>query len=172
MLRLTRRLNLLTLWLTLHLIGWTSCAPAVSVPSIYRPPTAPPIQSGAEAAKGGAPLPTSAPACTNDLRFIEDLTIPDETLVQPGEQLDKQWLIRNNGTCNWDHRYRLRLISGLDMGAPTEQALYPARSGTQAVIRIVFIAPQAAGVYQSAWQAYTPEGFPFGEAIYIKVIVE
>ncbi len=170
MLRLTRRSNLIVLWLTLQLLGWTGCTPEVTVPGIYLPPTAPSDRSAPETASGIVSPP--APACTNDLRFIEDLTIPDESPVRPGEQLDKQWLIQNSGTCNWDNRYRLRLISGVEMGAPVEQALYPARSGARAVIRILFTAPQEPGVYQSAWQAYTPEGLPFGEAIYIKIVVE
>lgn len=171
--RLTRRLSLLPLWIALCLLtGLTACAPAATIPQIYRPPTAAAIPSEAEPAAGILSSPPAMPQCTNSLRFIEDLTIPDGSLVQPAEQLDKQWLVQNDGTCNWDSRYRLRLIGGPEMGAPVEQALYPARSNTQAIIRILLTAPQSAGVYQSAWQAYTPEGLPFGEAIYIKIVVE
>lgn len=171
--RLTRHLSLLPLWIALCLLtGLTACAPAAAIPTIYRPPTAAAFPSGAEPAAGIPSSPPATPECTNSLRFIEDLTIPDGSLVQPAEQLDKQWLVQNDGTCNWDSRYRLRLIGGPEMGAPVEQALYPARSNTQAIIRILLTAPQSAGVYQSAWQAYTPEGLPFGDAIYIKIVVE
>ena len=76
----------------------------------------------------------------------------------PVRPLDKRWEVENSGTCNWDERYRLQLIAGPEMGAPPEQALYPARSGTQAVIRIVFTAPAEPGTYRSAWQAYNPAG--------------
>jgi hypothetical protein len=57
------------------------------------------------------------------------------------------------------------------MGAPTEIALYPARAGTQTTLRIVFTAPQTAGTYQNAWQAYAPDGSAFGEAVYMQVSV-
>lgn len=116
--------------------------------------------------------PSLAPDCTDSLRFIEDLTVPDGTTVKPGETIDKRWLVQNNGTCNWDKQYRVHLIDGPDLGAGPEQALYPARSGAQAILRILFTAPLEPGTYQSAWQAYTPQGSPFGDAVFINIIVE
>lgn len=115
--------------------------------------------------------PTATPVCTNDLRFIEDLTFPDGTAVAPGGTVDKRWLVENSGTCNWDEFYRLRMIEGPSLGAATEQALYPARGGAQAVIRIVFSAPLEPGAYRSAWQAHTPRGQPFGDVFYLAITV-
>lgn len=115
-------------------------------------------------------LPT--PQCSNILTFLEDLTIPDGTQVQPGDALDKRWLVQNNGTCNWNERYRLKLIAGSALGLPEEQALYPARSGTQAIIRLLFTAPDQPGLQRSAWQAFSPQGEAFGDPIYIEVFVE
>ncbi|MBN2550513.1 MAG: hypothetical protein JXB15_15215 [Anaerolineales bacterium] len=115
--------------------------------------------------------PTSTPACKDDLRFIEDVTIPDGTRITPDETVDKRWKVENFGSCNWDERYRLRLISGPSLGASTEQALYPARGGTQAIIQILFTAPHLPGTYRSAWQAHSPQGEPFGDTIYIEIIV-
>jgi len=109
--------------------------------------------------------------CTDWLTFLDDLTIPDNTVVPPGSSLDKQWLVENSGSCNWDSRYRLRLISGDLLGAQPEQALYPARAGTQATIRVLFTAPDDDGVYFSEWQAFDPNGSPFGESFVIKIIV-
>ncbi len=91
--------------------------------------------------------------------------------MTPGEPVDKQWLVTNIGTCNWDAGYRLKLISGDAMGAPTEQALFPARAGTQATLRILFASPTAAGTYQNAWQAVAPDGTAFGDAVYMQVSV-
>ena len=117
------------------------------------------------------PIPISTPACINNLAFLEDLSLPDGTIVKPGEGLDKRWLVENNGTCNWDENYRLKFMSGADLSATLEQALYPARSGTQATIRILFTAPNESGTYQSAWQAYDPQGQAFGDPVYIQVEV-
>jgi hypothetical protein len=117
-------------------------------------------------------LPTATPICTNNLTFINDITIPDGTLVAPGSLLDKQWLVKNSGDCNWDTRYRLRLISGDTLSASTELALFPARTGTQATLRILFTAPQESGEYISEWRAFDSNGISFGDSFFIKIKVQ
>jgi hypothetical protein len=118
------------------------------------------------------PAPTSTPACNSNLYFLSDLTIPDGTLVEPGETLDKRWEVQNNGTCNWDNRYQIRLIAGPGMGVPVQQALVPALSGTTTMIRMVYIAPDEPGYYRSAWQAFDPELNPFGDPFFIDIVVQ
>lgn len=160
------------------LITLNACAPSTT-PTFFVPPTEPPklvliTATAVTAAVTAIPTliaPTATPACTNNLTFMQDLTIPDGTIVTPGQSIDKQWVVNNSGTCNWDFRYRLKLISGDPMGAANEQTLYPARAGTKATLRIVFVAPQNSGTYQSAWQAYAPDGTSFGTAIYMQIKV-
>jgi hypothetical protein len=115
--------------------------------------------------------PTPEPACTNALWFFQDISIPDGTQVSPGERLDKRWLVQNAGTCNWDERYQVRLEAGPNMGVPAVQSLFPARSGLELTIRMNFIAPEDPGVYRSAWQAYDPDGQPFGDPFFIEIEV-
>ncbi len=166
------------------LSGLTACG---EPPPTYLPPTTAPTATATVTptplppTATASPTPTVAPSpeptatppppCVADLDFLGDLTIPDGTSVPPGSSLDKQWLVQNSGTCNWDSRYRLRLIFGDPLGADVEQALYPARAGTQAVIRILFTAPPTPGSYRSGWQAFTPAGDPFGEPIFIEIVV-
>jgi hypothetical protein len=92
--------------------------------------------------------------------------------VAPGKSLDKRWLVENNGSCNWDQQYSLTLLAGPDLGAPVEQALFPARSGTQTALRILFTAPEEPGTYRSAWQAQDSLGNLFGDPIYVDIIVQ
>ncbi len=151
----------------------TACAGKENLTlTAYIPPT--PANAPLATSQPAASDPPAAPTlhCVDNLHFLKDMTIPDGSRVTPGSTLDKQWQVENNGSCNWDDRYRLRLIAGAEMGAPAEQALYPARSGTQAVIRILFTAPLEAGEYLSEWQAYAPDGTPFGETLFIKIVVE
>jgi len=115
--------------------------------------------------------PTTIPACQDNLTYIEDLTIPDGSAVSPGSLLDKSWKVENSGSCSWDERYELRLVAGSEMGTPAVQDLFPARSHTQTILRIQFTAPAEAGVYRSAWQAYDPQDQPFGDPIFIEIIV-
>ena len=116
--------------------------------------------------------PALIPTCTPDLTFMDDLSIPDGTAAASGEKLDKRWQVENSGSCNWDEQFRIRLVAGSSLGADTEQALYPARSGTQAMIRIQFTAPQDPGTYRSAWQAHTASGEPFGDLFFIEFVVQ
>jgi len=141
-------------------------APIASLTLVQKLPTTVPLISTLP------PQPTLTLICTDNLLFIDDVTIPDNTVVAPSSKLDKQWLVQNNGDCNWDARYRLRLISGDALSAPPEQALYPARAGTQVTLRILFTAPQETGSYVSEWQAFDANGIPFGESFFIKIVVQ
>ena len=163
----------------------SACSPAPT-PTPFRPPTMPAplieptliIQPTREIAViQTTPMPTIHPTvnpeeCSSDLSFVEDLTIPDNTVTTFGLTLDKQWLVENSGTCHWNSAYRLRNIGGAALGAPAEIALFPARAGTQATIQILFTAPFTEGVYESAWQAIDGDGTPFGDPIYIRIVVQ
>jgi hypothetical protein len=109
--------------------------------------------------------------CVSNLTFITDLTVPDGTFIAYGASIDKQWLVQNSGTCNWNDVYRLRHIGGAALGAPEEIMLYPAKSGTEATIQITFTAPFTDGEYESAWQAFDPFGLAFGDAFYMRIVV-
>lgn len=115
--------------------------------------------------------PSPTQPCEDGLTFLTDLTIPDGSDVSAGATMDKRWEVQNSGSCNWTEGYSLRLIAGVDLGANPEQALYPARSGTHAVIRMAFQAPIEPGTYRSAWQAHSPKGEPFGDPIFIDFLV-
>ena len=146
---------------------------------VYRPPTqvveatplSLPAQDVVAEAEPADPRPTVAPVCTNALWFLQDVTIPDGSLVTPGARLDKRWLVQNSGTCNWTEGYEIRLVAGPSLGVPVTQALYPALSGTDVTLRMTFIAPEQPGAYRSAWQAFDPQGVEFGDPFFIDFIV-
>lgn len=132
-------------------------------------PTTEPVTAPAENQEQGSSQPAD---CTNGLQFIfPDLTYPDGTQVSPGAALDKQWQVKNTGTCNWDETYTLRMVSGDAMSTSSPLALVPARNNTEAVIQILFTAPTEPGKYRSDWKAFDPNGEPFGDPLYIEIIV-
>lgn len=169
-------------------LAWTlsACAPTAT-PTLFRPPSGlstptplPPTPAPVAATPIVLPTntiiptlepPTPIPPCTDDLSWLADLTYADDTLVLPAQSMDKQWTVQNSGTCDWDADYTLRNINGETLGAPTEIPLYPARAGAQVTLRIVFVAPSAAGTYRSEWQAAGPDGTLFGDTVYIQIIV-
>ncbi len=165
-----------SLWLFLAtslLLAITACQPAnVSpTPGLYLPPTLVASPRPLEVPTATPPPPTSPPRCTNSLRYLQDITIPDGSQVSPGEILDKRWLVENNGTCGWDQTYTLRLITGPSMQAPEIQPLYPALSGRTFNLTITYTAPNEPGIYRSAWQAYGPDEQPFGDPVFIEIVV-
>lgn len=172
----------------LILLLLSSCSSAAT-PTPFRPPTAQPplieptliIQPTKQVVViQPSPMPTivaltptvNPQDCANNLHFINDATIPDNSLVSVGSSIDKQWLVENSGTCNWNSSYRLKHLGGAVLGAQEEMMLYPARAGTQATIEIIFTAPFTEGAYESAWQAVDPNGNPFGDPIYIRITVQ
>ncbi len=110
--------------------------------------------------------------CANNLKFVSDITIPDGTVATIGEAMEKKWEVENGGTCNWVSGYTLRLVAGGSLGANPEQPLIPTLAGSKTTIQINLLAPTVPGDYRSAWQAYGPDGQPFGDVIYIQIRVE
>ena len=109
--------------------------------------------------------------CVDQARFIEDLSIPDGSRVDPGGQIDKRWSVLNSGTCDWGPGYRLiRTDAGL-LSGPAELALYPARAGEAAVWQVVLTAPREPGQHLASWQARSPTGELFGDPVFVLVEV-
>ena len=143
----------------------------VNSPEYFIPPTLSHAATEIPLATPTEIQPSPTPFCENDLTFIQDINYPDNTEVAPGMLVEKVWLVENSGTCSWDSLYRIRFMEGTNMDAEMEQALYPARSGGQAQIQITFVAPDQTGINFSTWQAYTPNGEPFGDQFYIQIVV-
>ena len=119
----------------------------------------------------GTPSPTPAGPCSNNAHFVADLTVPDGTEFSPGQPIDKQWRVRNTGTCDWNADYRLVLVSGNALGAASEVALYPAKAGNEAVLELVMTAPPDPGSYTGRWQARSPSAKLFGDRIFVTINV-
>ncbi len=124
-----------------------------------------------ESPEGEAPPLVPPASCRNGSRYIEDLTIPDGTVVAPGQTIDKRWSVQNSGTCDWGPDYRLVHVSGEGVTGPDEVALYPAVAGADAVWQVILQAPTEAGTYHSRWQAQAPDGTFFGEEVYVVIVV-
>jgi hypothetical protein len=110
-------------------------------------------------------------ACSDGARYLEDLTVPDGSLVAPGAEIDKRWSVQNSGTCEWGSDYRLVHVGGDGLAGPEETALYPAPAGATAVWQVLLQAPAEPGEYTSRWQARAPDGTLFGDEVFVVVIV-
>ena len=126
------------------------------------------------ATNGGGISSTTQPAfgsCSDNLTFLEDLTYPDHTPAFPGQALEKKWKVRNSGSCDWGPEYSFRWVEGAVLSTRQVFALYPATAGSEAVLSVLLTAPFDPGEYVSHFRAFTPLGDPFGDTLYIDVVV-
>ncbi|HEY46678.1 MAG: hypothetical protein AMJ88_11730 [Anaerolineae bacterium SM23_ 63] len=112
------------------------------------------------------PVPTPIPtgiSCLNRATFVQDVTIPDNTNIQPGKAFEKVWRLRNNGTCTWTTAYNLVFHSGHSMGAlasvPMPSEVAP---GKTVDLKVNMVAPMTNGTYRSNWMLANPTGALFG----------
>ena len=112
------------------------------------------------------------------MRFLEDVTIPDDTLLQPGQQFRKTWKIQNAGSCTWSAGYQLVWSGGDQMGQTYAVNIPQAvPSGDTIEISVDMKAPLTSGSYQSEWMMRSPSGSLFGtansdnSAIWAKIVV-
>lgn len=119
-----------------------------------------------------APTATYDPDnCRPVLRWLSDVTLPDGSIVEAGEVLDKQWEVENSGTCNWEEGYTLRQVDGDKLGSPESMPLVPARAKTTVILRVELKAPQESGRYTAAWQAFNHNDQPFGDQVFVEFVV-
>lgn len=103
-----------------------------------------------------SPTPYFPGLCSYEATFLADVTIPDNTVVQPGTSFVKTWRVRNDGTCTWGSiefaLHRLVFARGDRLGAPDAVSLPPqVYSGGVVDISVPMVAPTQAGIYRSEW---------------------
>ncbi|HXF86574.1 MAG TPA: NBR1-Ig-like domain-containing protein [Anaerolineales bacterium] len=113
-------------------------------------------------------------ACNNNV-FIADITIPDGSILKPGEDFQKVWRVQNTGTCKWDEGYALVFIGGDRAIDPyTYEFKQPSdfvEPGAVADLGINLTAPTIEGKYQGHWRMRSDKGYYFGTilSIYFEV---
>lgn len=101
------------------------------------------------------PVATATPNC-NAAQFVADVTIPDGTVMSPGETFVKKWRIKNIGTCAWTG-YTLIFDSGDSMNGPATKAISALNPGQEVDLEVNLTAPSAAGNYRGYWRIATNE---------------
>lgn len=109
--------------------------------------------------------------CVLDAAFLEDVTLPDGTVVQPNQALHKTWRIRNTGTCDWELGASLVFVSGSLMSATNTVLIPPTRSGETADIVVNLTAPAENGSYTGLWRLQSTDGTLFGTLLFVAINV-
>ncbi|MBI5951392.1 MAG: hypothetical protein HY865_07025 [Chloroflexi bacterium] len=114
------------------------------------------------------PTATSLPAATQVTYcdwafFVKDVTIPDGTVLAPGETFTKIWRLKNRGTCTWTSDYMLVFSSGSQMDGKTV-VTFPGNvaPGQTVDVSILLTAPSVPGSYSGYWMLRNSSGALFG----------
>jgi hypothetical protein len=108
-----------------------------------------------------------------------DVTIPDDTVLRPGEIFTKTWRLQNAGDCTWNSDYALVWFSGEQFDATLVVPLNGNTApGQSADLSVEMKAPESHGTYLSWWKLRNPSGDLFGigpssdSGFWVRIIVD
>lgn len=100
---------------------------------------------------------TIDPNCTDSAVLVRDVTIPDGTLMKPGEKFTKIWEFINTGTCPW-YGYALKFAAGDQMDAPLSAPIPVTLLKEKVQVSVDLVAPTANGSYTGYFTLNDPNG--------------
>jgi len=104
--------------------------------------------------------------------FESDITLPDGTVVSPGQALLKTWRVRNSGTSTWGGGYELVFVGGDQMGAPSAVDVPGTVSPGETVdLAVDMTAPGEPGTHRGDWRLRNAQGVLFGDTLWIQITV-
>lgn len=99
------------------------------------------------------PLVTATTNC-NTAQFIADVTVPDGTVMTPGQAFVKKWRFKNIGSCTWTG-FSLVFDSGEAMGGSASKAIGTVSPGQEVDLEMNLTAPATVGTYRGYWRITT-----------------
>ncbi|MBM3124230.1 MAG: hypothetical protein FJZ87_04050 [Chloroflexi bacterium] len=137
----------------------------------FVPPTLTPKTRITSEPVSSATLPSS---CKDSAVLLRDVTVPDGTRMQAGENFTKTWEFRNTGTCPWVN-YLLKFAAGDDMGAPLSAPIQDTSPGNSVLVGVNLTAPLSDGGYTAYFTLNEPSGrdVPIGteKTFWVKIVV-
>jgi hypothetical protein len=109
---------------------------------------------------------------SDNAAYVADVTIPDGTVLAPGQRFTKTWQIQNTGTSTWDGRYHWQFEAGAPLGTVRAVTAPIVPPGATALFSVEMVAPQQPGLYRGFWQMTDPSGAVFGHQAWVLVHVE
>jgi next-to-BRCA1 protein 1 len=140
---------------------------ALALPT--RTPTRAPIRTATPTEETAG---SETPICLG-LRFIRDVSIPDNTEMTPAEVFTKTWLVENSGACPWKPGFQVVLIGGLAMGASPFEVARNVGPGGSIQVSMKMVAPtNQTGVVQGTWKMADANGVHFGDFLSVVIVVD
>jgi len=145
------------------------------------PPTASPFPTfplASPTAATPAPFPTAvnlSPVATvqscDSSKYVSDVTVPDGTVMTPGQTFVKTWLVQNSGTCTWDTTYKIGFGFGEAMGGASTALTKTVAPGEQVEVSVNLTAPTKTGDLTGTWRMMNKLGAFFGTNLTVVIKV-
>jgi uncharacterized protein YkwD len=117
---------------------------------------------------------TSTGACKDSAVMIEDVTVPDNTVMTSGQKFTKTWRFLNNGKCNWSG-YTIEFFAGDRMSTPDSVPVPPTDAGKTVDVSVDLTAPSTDGSYTGFYVLKNDKGetLPIGieQSFWLKILI-
>ncbi len=120
---------------------------------------------------GGVSGGSSGAVGCDNAAYVSDVTIPDGTIMAPGQSFVKTWEFQNTGTCTWTTSYELAFVSSDQMGGTTTSLSASVAPGEQGEASVSLVAPDTEGTYTGYWHLVNDQGNAFGDTVYVQIVV-
>jgi uncharacterized protein YkwD len=152
--------------------------PGLSLPTETQSSTTPDPSTTTTPGTPGTTEPTGAGiatgACNDSAVMIEDVTVPDNTVMTPGQKFTKTWRFLNNGKCSWSG-YSIAFFAGDRMGTPDSVAVPATEAGKTVDVSVDLTAPSADGSYTGFYVLKNDKGetLPIGieQSFWLKILI-
>jgi len=132
------------------------------LPTTALPPTlqVPTVSVGGSG--GSSSSDSSEVTRCNWAELIEDITIPDGTVLAPSTRFTKTWKVKNIGTCAWTRDYSVVFDDGTRMEGQAFRIPSKVNPGETINVSIEMLSPENEGEYTGEWLFKTPDDVRFG----------
>lgn len=125
--------------------------------------------------------PVGTSTSGDDLKMIDDVTIPDDTQLSPGHEFKKTWKVQNSGATTWTKGYSLLWLDiepyiGDEISTVVPKmvsnVIYEeVKPGQEFEIDILLTAPSGNGRYKIYFKLRNETGEVFGDVLWCQIIV-
>ena len=105
------------------------------------------------------------------MRFVADITIPDDMVILPGEAFVKTWRIRNAGDCPWPDGTSWIFARGSQMSGPDAVSVPATNPGQEVDVSVSLVAPGTPGTQTGYWTLRLPQGRTLSREYYVRIVV-
>ena len=113
-------------------------------------------------------------ACKDSAVLVEDVTIPDNSVMTAGQRFTKTWRFMNSGKCNWEG-YTIAFFAGDRMSTPDSVPVPATEAGKTVDVSVELTAPSIDGAYTGYYVLKNNKGETLSigieQAFWLKIII-